>query len=387
MTRLARVRRTLRRVGNMAAPVTALVVLSACGGPSSNIASAVTLTARQLADSAIKGISWQFAQMPWAVNEAHDGQHLASGATYGPLVLAYSSPYLGGFMRDEDFADQEAAGMLVAIIYVETSPGPLPSPYGELHLARGLNCVHAVFQAPNWTGYITPTTPTGPNGLSECPRSYPQNTTTQLAVSPRPGFGPYPTPAEVPPVTRLTEWQIDHYAIGFRCGARWCEMGSPGFTYRAPAAEAGALTKERVIKGWHDEQRLAVVGPGGTLVPSDLVAKATPVANLQGFSAADFDAEKRVGTLWFAGPVDPVKHKKYFGVGFRQGENKVFARRLSPTSWQTRIEFAGGGERTFVTKREPHPDISVPGTMRWYWNDTDEGLWYRCGGACCEVEW
>ena len=363
----------------------AVALLNACQSGQTATVQVKPPTPRELADTAMSTIWWQFAQMPWSINEAHDGQRLAYGAKYGPFVMVYSSPYLGGFTNDGHFSDQGTDGMLVAIVYVErtTPPGPLPAPYTELHLAPGLNCVHAVFQAPNWKGYITPATPTGPSGLPECARPYAQNAGTQLRVRPQPTA--YASAADYPPVTRISEWDIDHYVIGFRCAAHWCEMGSSAFASVPPADEPGPASRERDIKGWHDEQRLGVMS-GGTLVPSDLIGKATPVANLADYQETDFDTERRVGSIFFRNPVLADKHKKYYGVGFRQGANQVFSRRLSATAWQTRIVFSDGSQRIFQVKRMAHYDISVPGTMRWYWNDKDEGLWYRCGGACCEVE-
>ena len=391
----------VHRVVNRAASALTIVLLSACGTPTKTPPATPPVpppppppgySVRAIADSALKSMSWQFAQMPWMLNEAHDGQALATGQAYGPAMYAYSSPYLGGFTNDGSFSDQGPAGVLVSVVFVGPwSSTTLPQNYQDLHLSPGLNCVHAALAGGNWTGYISAATINAQNKLPECPRIYTQSVATQLPILRQPKLTNYNSHTDYPPVTRISEWDADRYAIGFRCAKAWCEIGPPGFQARPPVDDndlSRPHTKERDIKGWHDEQRLAVIS-GGTPVPTDLVAKAEPVPNLAELDSTSFDktAWTQVGVVWLAKDPDQINHKKYFDAGFRKGLNKVLARFTTTNLWQTMIRDRNGTETTLKkTTRTIHYDIAGPGTMRWYWNEKDEGMWYRCGGACCEVE-
>src|SRR6185295_11680520 len=113
-------------------------------------------------------------------------------------------------------------------------------------------------------------------GVVQCPRvanpsSFPPGRTTQLAVVLSP-LGVFGTPSEIPAVARW-EWDAARKVqyIGLRCGIDWCNIGpaSPGgaalFTpadpYIAPPTTGAPMAADRVraVKGWYDQQRLALI--------------------------------------------------------------------------------------------------------------------------------
>jgi hypothetical protein len=226
-----------------------------------------------------------------------------------------------------------------------------------------------------------------------------------------------------PPVAR---WDYDPVSkqqyIGIKCGAAWCEIGSRNFK---PNAAYTALN-DRVgrIKGWFDEQYLAIIktGTGGPTAPMPSRLKGTliPHPDLDRYTAADFDNRWAVvGYVALDGDTQQLPFYKTklnlerAPVGNLNTLNEIAMcmgskARCLPAGAASKCTLDGSepgdqvlwwGRITAATskaviykcvKREDHsmiqPPIHIPGTARWRWLLADETSWTRCIEGCCEID-
>jgi hypothetical protein len=59
-------------------------------------------------------------------------------------------------------------------------------------------------------------------------------------------------------------------------------------------------------------------------------------------------------------------------------------------AWWARVDAARGGAPKYLcATRRGHENMGgkyrIPGTARWRWMASDEGVWDRCGQGCCET--
>lgn len=331
----------------------------------------------------------QLGAGPFYVYEYHDEQKFIVGEKYGPMVHVFVSPYLGSFTHRRQFDTHGAAGILVAIVYVDAAAGtPLTGPYAQLNLVPGLNCLHLAHDRNvlrdlrGWAAYITPAAPD-----TTCPHDYGVAGLQPLQVNAerRTGsaqFFDYPTAA------RFADDSVDRTVIGLKCIAAWCEVGPRGFKTIGPRHERDTSVphdREHGIKGWHDEQRLAVM-VGGVITPSKMRASVIPARDLDQMDEDDYlGKDVQVGTVWF--PDDPDRGSDYYQKwGFRKGQNRLFGRKVAADEWTGYVLQAGSNKKYPVgVIRRTHWDVALPGTARWRWSSKDEVIWYDCGGACCEM--
>jgi hypothetical protein len=230
-------------------------------------------------------------------------------------------------------------------------------------------------------------------------------------------------PAEYPPVAR---WDYDPVSkqqyIGIKCGAAWCEIGSKNFKPNAPYT---AMT-ERVgrIKGWFDEQYLAITktGTGGATppLPSRLKGTLIPHPELGEYDSATFKNQWPVvayvaldgdaqGLAYYKTKLNleraPVGNLNTLNeIAICMG-TKALCLPAGSTSkctvdgsepgdkvlWWTRITAATSRDVIYkCVRREDHsviqPPIHIPGTARWRWLLNDETSWTRCIEGCCETD-
>jgi hypothetical protein len=227
-------------------------------------------------------------------------------------------------------------------------------------------------------------------------------------------------PNDYPPVAR---WDYDPISrqqyISIKCGMAWCEIGSKSFKPN------DAYPNEKVarIKGWYDEQFLAVVKTAGAAaVPSTLKGTLIPHPKLDSYVKADFEKKWAVVSyvaLTGNAPKSDFDHYKSklnldpVAVGPLAQLNKISlcngtqteclpsgaAPKCSgPTvdpqpdkAWWGRIEAATTKTMLYTCVfREDHstmtPPIHIPGTARWRWLLNDETTWERCIEGCCEID-
>lgn len=200
--------------------------------------------------------------------------------------------------------------------------------------------------------------------------------------------------------------------ISIRCGEAWCDVMPLDATGPVPdllpdGFPADAMTG---LKGWYDQQYLAVPGPTGTpgLVPGPTLATYAPVAGLSALTTEEFDRWHVVGYIHLDGASPHYKEKLNLSEGLNtvslhhgelaegerpfnqcrgsvQGSDDDQKHKSDP--WWVKIESPDGATRYFCSYRHEHsmPALSLPGFVRWRWMDDDEVTWQRCPTGCCPI--
>lgn len=328
------------------------------------------------------------ADVQWQIPEYHDEQKLTdpSGRTYGPLAEISAAPALGDLDTVAEFDQAGAAGVWVAVI--DVLPGlPLTPQYAALHLGYGRHCVilsHDPASPPNagWRGFVFLQTDVA------CTHPAPPPAATELKVIAivDPAF---PNASDLPAAARFGEAQNNIPIFGLRCAAAWCEFGPSNFQDRPPkhrTTPGNTLPPSRPanVKGWHDEQRLAVPRPGGGLEASTFYASVTPIANLEHTDHTNFQSFQQIATIWLS--ADPPPNSDYATKWhLRRGATVLEMRAdATGTTWQARIR-GDTLSRLLVHRADHGAGAIVPGTARWRWSDQDEYIWVRCSTGCCSV--
>jgi hypothetical protein len=208
---------------------------------------------------------------------------------------------------------------------------------------------------------------------------------------------------------------------GVRSGGAWCDVGPMGFgkpgTYHQRHQKSGvAKGWQRVtnIKGWHDEQLLALPGLNLDGLPrvSDILGTVIPDSQLVNRTFADWEEAAQVALL---GPENQIRYyTRRFGFTATNAEqpldlNKIFACRgkscVSGQSirgdcecpsgdqycsdleeWYAKVVSADRSETVYHRMcRYSMCDVRIPATARWRWLRGDEGAWFRCVDGCCEL--
>jgi hypothetical protein len=245
------------------------------------------------------------------------------------------------------------------------------------------------------------------------------------------GGAPRPT---YPPVAR---WDRDPnrsvQTIGIACGDAWCTIGEPDASgnltpspvHLMPSATNAASRAVVEIKGWHDEQLLAVpVGPGmSEMRPSSLRGMVIPQPGLKdtkwsqnGGGAWETVAHVAMTDLSGGGDLGAVEYyRNNFGLeaadlGPTESMNELsycYGRywqcgasltqkfkchgfgSLLGRSWFTKIRAARvNTSKTLCMVRRTHPPFTgtIPATARWRWILSDDTIWTECMQGCCETQ-
>jgi len=298
--------------------------------------------------------------------------------------------------------------------------------YAPLGIKPGFNCLYFFGQSGSWRAKMVPMGPDAPSCLD--PLTDPVATSGKElvvhAVS-EPGF----SDADYPPVARW-DWDAVHRQqyIGIKCGTAWCEVGDPaGFTPGAGFADPGGpsqLRRNRMIKGWYDQQFLATVSADGKTTPSRIRGTIFPDARLGDddtngvFKIAHPGNWVPVAQVLLEAPAtltpaDAAVIKQYKdSLNF---DATVAGGRLNTISlchgtksdcippgsvstvgpcdgdemWWAQIESTHGPTdrmyRCVVRQAHDHLGSPVPGTARWRWLASNEVTWKRCDNGCCEL--
>lgn len=217
--------------------------------------------------------------------------------------------------------------------------------------------------------------------------------------------------------------------IGLKCGAAWCEVSDTlnhhSSARYAEGTAAVAANRTLQVKGWYDEQRLAVPKFGliGSLPswlagvaywwlpvePAAFAGTIVPDTGLAERPLTDFSSWVDAGYVVVGGS-QPKYEQFNYGPGSLPTANNPGAmakvslchgpncgesracpgnNSANPTEkdWWARIEYNGTVKYRCV-KRVDHSrkGRSIPGTARWFWEAKDEKGWYGCGAGCCTVQ-
>lgn len=321
------------------------------------------------------------ALVHWQIPEYHDEQSFPiPGNAFGPYAYLYASPYIGGFTRASQIAEQGSQGTLAAIVYVEApANSALPQPYDNLHLKGGINCV---WLATNHAGTVWSSSVSQGNTPAGCVRGM----AAQLVVY------RFSHPAtlrfdDFPAAARFGRAAVSGQPLlGVKCLAGWCEMGPIG---ERPANPGAIGPRERRVRGWHDEQTLGLADAAGVVRPS-FSATIVPEPNLDAKTEMSFANWTNVARIRLT--ANPPPNTKYERWGLRSGVNVFAIQRLAAGTWRASVipsTGASAGVRHIWLKpvtREVHYDAVVPGTARFRWMSGDDGVWVPCGQACCSAD-
>lgn len=340
------------------------------------------------------------------VPEFHDCQRLLIDAatSYGPLVGVFASNDLGAAQA------ASIAGHLPVAELVNFDPVSYP----PLGIKPNFNCLY-MFRDSMAANGIRAIMVSVNLDEKACEKVYdPAMAGTELHVQPYTPEDPL-TWEDIPAVAR---WDWDPKSrrqyIGIRCDMQWCEVGASGFSPSEGHKHPFSEKKEKRtfwIKGWYDEQRLAVrVGNG--LRPLQSVGTIVPDSALDDYSNTSFPKSRWVAAARVAvRPYHPTYQAK-LGIGPVPDSdipNKMNRLELCNAAWGDCAAAAGdsppqptknctgatidwwarmitptGTTKYFCVIRTAHTHALV-GTARWRWLLQDETIWVRCAEGCCQV--
>ncbi|HEX7024495.1 MAG TPA: hypothetical protein VF187_06730, partial [Gemmatimonadales bacterium] len=318
------------------------------------------------------------------VPEYHDCQRFVTerGDSFGSLIAIFASSGL------DSVADPPPGPYSPTNVLITGRDGKAAATilnyddeYEPLRIDHGINCLYMTTTNGVWRATIIRV-----ESDSVClrPASSAQGG-SPLAVSvvPRPV-------GKIPPVARW-DWDPEarqHY-IGIRCGSQWCEVYNPSLqVHHASASYDG--TEQMRVKGWYDEQNLAVSVPsaaqGPGLVPGGVQGTIVPIGDLSLNTENDFDRTwKPVALVSLAAPSQAYKDKFNFipgpppvgnsqvalCMGSREtcqipATENIDACANQDDTWWARIT-SGPVSRYRCVIRRQHPGVQIPGAVRWRW--------------------
>ncbi len=334
------------------------------------------------------------------VPEFHDCQRFTDSARtrFGSMIAIFAS-YRLDTVPDPVPPPPNAPPVAVSVVGSDRAAATIlnyDEPYPPLHIARGFNCLYMFTVNGLWQAAIVSAT-------SDSACVHPMGTAggAPLAVS-----VVTLSKGQTPPPVARWDWDAtagEHY-IGIRCGTRWCEVSDPA---RGPLQSSAKYAGSPLVavKGWYDEQYLAVApASGGGLVPGGVLATIFPVGDLAKNTLDDFKEWRQVALVSLSDDSPEYLAKFNFRKGPAPlGNSEVWMCRgtLSacgiPSSapvntcdntadlWWAKI-VSGDAKTTYrCVIRRTHTGVDIPGAARWRWKVQDEGMWVRCPAGCCEV--
>jgi Big-like domain-containing protein len=332
------------------------------------------------------------------VHEFHDCQRLIADNRYRALIGIFADSAVT--LPESEFVD----GRLAAVIVNFRTKGDT-IPYVDLDLRPGTNCLFLHWNDhQQWEAAVVHQqlllSPTSPR-YQDCPRTLkwsdiPSDRKGILVVRPQTGVSPIGT-RDVPPVARW-DWdstQGRNY-MGIRCGRVWCEIGRPGFT---PSKALQTENGQDIIKGYYDEQYLADAHGSlskvfGTIRPGEdgrVPRRVRRDGHWYHAALIRIDMPRRDYTL------DRTAFEFYVKQ-FQLKPNNDAPRRTAvgdleimgdPESasddYELRINHRSGPNWKMTFHSHPGSE-NLTGTVRWRWQERDEGAWTYCEPAgCCET--
>lgn len=336
------------------------------------------------------------------VPEYHDCQRFINPPAYGPMVAIFAHHALDS-MYDQ-ITDSVAGVALQAAAEIYSYDGD----YDNLHIQRGFNCLYLTRTSGVWAARIVWVD----QDADACLKP-PVSSGHPLQV--RPQSFPGLQEPDVPPVAR---WDWDprrsQQYISIRCGREWCEVGPSGFSSSAglgsptlPDLDASTPAEvQRVlrIKGWYDEQYLALPGTGpfglnpslirGTAIPHPMLERLTTVAHFTGqwrpsayirLDAPALDYSTKLGLQQGLNRIFMCQGD-FSGCPNTAGIPQPICDAAADGQWWAKVVSPSGASPTyFCVIRRTHPGVVIPGTVRWRWDSDDEKTWIRCPEGCCTV--
>lgn len=247
---------------------------------------------------------------------------------------------------------------------------------------------------------------------------------TPLLVNEIPQGRPAYDHTDYPPVARW-DWdsvRTEHF-ISIKCDPTWCEIGDragigassrrfvgtatfpPDDPIPGPSVAPKHRWRTAEIKGWYDEQQLAVANAGGGVRPGPLRGAVFPHMALGRHQLPSDFANAALPWMPAAYAQLDAAYKTLQGRNrFDQGLNRISlcygtmafcgvpagiqlpASCSATTSWWVRIDSPRSEPRFTCAVYRPHANVVIWPTARWRWQETDETIWIRCTPGCCELQ-
>jgi hypothetical protein len=362
--------------------------------------------------------------------EFHDCQRLIEGRTHGALVAIWASDRIDSLVPLLDSIHQAtrlpSMGVAVAQIFNFSAED-----YRPLLIRPEFSCLYLNGSAGQWEARMVGVGADADRCQS--PFNFADDVGRGLMVRPL-SLPSGLQPKDIPPVAR---WDWDSKGrrnyIGIKCGSEWCEIGPRGFQSSTgyttnptgtdlksdlmrsmlasvtPMATIGSpATNERerfvMVKGWYDEQHLALVDQQGNRLATPYIGTAFPHPSLDQIASADVFQDS-----WQPAAYVIVEQQYQGKLKLDRGLNQVFlcqsmggqcrepAAPPLPTcaaeagvtparTWYAKI-VSGTGTKYLCVTRRTHGGMVIPaGTVRWSWTEFDETLWVRCAAGCCTTQ-
>jgi hypothetical protein len=295
-------------------------------------------------------------------NEPHDCQRLIrTDAQRSPLVTVWVSEKL----EDPNYSVEQ----LVAGVSLQDG-----DPYDGLNLKKLKNCLWLTKGMTNtWTARMVPIEDHQKCSVDGANSSLER--TLDVVPKPQQSLGGN---KKYPVAGRLLE-NRNGYLIGLQCEKdTWCMIGPDAETADVPNDARG------------DSQRLHYM-KNGVPVPSTLIGTLRPFPYLEDIqdetvfhdvwvpiavitiSGSDEEAEEQYIRKWNLPAADEMPRTIPVEIMVRPNQNP------DKTKYYMRFGQQGGGRKITPMKATGHH----PGTVRWRWSESDEGLWVPCPAGCC----
>lgn len=323
---------------------------------------------------------------PVLEREVHDCQRMIVQGEYGPLVGVF--PYHPTMALP---VDSFSTWRRVAVV-VNWGGGGGAETYSALHLAKGAHCLLLQRDSTVWRALMSPMSA---GCMAHAGR--PLSVVAQEYLGDRTGRrDPLPHPPGLQrvsyPATARFRWhsRAREYAIGVKCGNRWCTIGSQTAVSALPELRGPMLT---TLPGYFDEQPLAVFdsargrlvpGPLGRIYPSGELARLNTEAESAAWSQARGYASFEVRSAGASVPHFDTYVRK-LGLATDPTGRIATGELWLNAAGETAETRAGGAvhpaARVAVVRNEHH---SAQGTVRWRWLERDEAAWVPCQkDNCC----
>jgi hypothetical protein len=355
-------------------------------------------------------LKWPAGCIPMYTDDQrfHDG----GSGQYGPL--AHIAPLSSDtFSVVSKFDVTLANSILVGVVLVDTTDGAaLPATYQALGLNPGFSCVFLRHEAGSselsgWHAYVTKLLSVSTSNYCPAPTAE-----QQLRVIPVQDAN-FRNASDYPLIGRFREATYAGHKgyplLGLKCVAAFCLI-SPDLGADHPhvsehlGVHPGARNWQ--VFGWNDEQHPGRSAVAGGPIQSQWTWNASIIAaaGLGNLKVSDFSADTlvHVATVYLRSP--PPKGSKYDTKWhWGQGENHIFLHHVGtddnagwsgvarqhfkPTLLDKLLALFGTPyEYPLKVTRTPHAGVTVEGTARFAWSDTDEDAWARCDAGCCRIE-
>jgi hypothetical protein len=320
--------------------------------------------------------------------EAHgygDAQRLSTSTdgVYGPKAEIYP---IANLDQPTDYYDGQT---FVPVAIIRVGPYPIDPASNPMHLTSAKdNCLylrHITTGTDRWEGYVNVAKTAVPPGQPPQYCDPAANAGNSVNVGSHQMAGAAAN--DYAPVTRFTEDNAGQTLAGLRCGNEWCEFGTDRVTLPATAGGQVGAT----IKGWHDEQRLAVYdATQHKLTRSHIRAIMYPDKDYKGWKPGDYQW-RVVAHVNVKDPQNELDKTKYGHLtgqphwGLRTGTNDLLLKLNADQTFDGRFVDAKGDTTDVVITRGKSQG-EYPGVARWRWTDSDESGWIGCLDGCCLVD-